>query len=83
MCGSPASPPTAIDSPPVDRAEPLRIRERMAARGPDGAGEWLAPDCRVGLAHRRLAIIDLSDAHAQPMQDPITGKVIVFNGDDR
>ena len=46
---------------PVDRAELIRTRDRMAARGPDGRGEWIASDGRAGLAHRRLAIIDLSD----------------------
>ncbi len=65
--GSPASTPTAIRPPPVERDELLRIREAMLRRGPDGAGAWVSDDRRVGLAHRRLAIIDLSDAGAQPM----------------
>jgi asparagine synthase (glutamine-hydrolysing) len=68
-------------APPVDPAELRSIRDRMATRGPDGAGEWLSADRRVGLAHRRLAIIDLSEAGAQPMGDPATGNVIVFNGE--
>ena len=55
----------------------MRIRERMIARGPDGAGLWVSDDQRVGLAHRRLAIIDLSPAGAQPMHDPETGNWIV------
>ena len=37
-------------------------RDAMVHRGPDDAGEWWAHDGRVGLAHRRLAIIDLSSA---------------------
>jgi asparagine synthase (glutamine-hydrolysing) len=57
------------------------MRDRMACRGPDGAGLWVAEDGRVGLAHRRLAIIDLSEAGAQPMADPETGDRIVFNGE--
>lgn len=69
------------DAPPVDQAELLRIRERMIARGPDDAGLWVSDDRRVGLAHRRLAIIDLSPAGAQPMHDPETGNWIVFNGE--
>ena len=68
-------------SPPVDQAELLRIRDRMISRGPDGAGMWFSDDRRVGLAHRRLAIIDLSPAGAQPMHDPETGNWIVFNGE--
>ena len=51
----------------VDREELLRIRDRMVSRGPDGAGEWHAPEGNVGLGHRRLAVIDLSETGAQPM----------------
>lgn len=68
-------------SPPVDQAELLRIREQMISRGPDGSGLWFSDDQRVGLAHRRLAIIDLSPAGAQPMHDPENGNWIVFNGE--
>jgi asparagine synthase (glutamine-hydrolysing) len=52
----------------VDEAELLRIREAMVPRGPDGAGSWLSTDRRVGLAHRRLAIIDVGASGAQPME---------------
>ena len=65
----------------VDRNELLRIRDCMARRGPDGAGEWYASDNRVGLGHRRLAIIDLSDSGAQPMQNEDGSLVITFNGE--
>ncbi len=44
-------------------------RDAMAHRGPDDAGVWWSEDGRVGLGHRRLAIIDLSPAGHQPMQD--------------
>lgn len=67
--------------PPVDEAELLRIREAMAKRGPDGAGLWISPDRRAGLAHRRLAIIDLSEAGAQPMATSDARLRIVFNGE--
>src|SRR5271156_4257469 len=59
----------------------LRMRETMVHRGPDGAGFWISPDRRVGLAHRRLAIIDLSDAAAQPMSNGDGSIQIVFNGE--
>ncbi len=42
------------------------MRDAMATRGPDGAGEWFSDDGSIGLAHRRLAIIDLDARAAQP-----------------
>jgi asparagine synthase (glutamine-hydrolysing) len=66
---------------PVDRAELRRIRDHMTARGPDGLGEWHSQDERVGLGHRRLTIIDLSERGAQPMAS-VDGKLVVtFNGE--
>ncbi len=53
----------------------------MECRGPDGKGEWSSSDGLVMLAHRRLAIIDLSDAGAQPMQTSDGAYVISFNGE--
>jgi asparagine synthase (glutamine-hydrolysing) len=68
-------------APPVDRVELKRINDRMAARGPDGNGLWLAADGRTGLAHQRLAIIDLSEAGAQPMHSACGRFTITFNGE--
>jgi asparagine synthase (glutamine-hydrolysing) len=68
-------------APPVDEAELLRTRERMIKRGPDGAGLWLSSDRRVGLAHRRLAIIDLSESGAQPMTTADGRLTVTFNGE--
>lgn len=50
----------------------------MGDRGPDGAGVWA--DRRVALGHRRLKIIDLSDAGSQPLVDAELGLTVVFNG---
>jgi asparagine synthase (glutamine-hydrolysing) len=62
-----------------------RMSEAMVHRGPDASGTWVsAPDSRgwgTLLAHRRLSILDLSPAGAQPMVDPVTGHVVVFNGE--
>jgi asparagine synthase (glutamine-hydrolysing) len=57
------------------------MRDAMAHRGPDGAGAWIAPSARAGLAHRRLAIIDLSPAAAQPMSAAAERLWITFNGE--
>src|SRR6266436_6299430 len=69
------------DGPPVAESELLSIRDRMTSRGPDGAGIWISPDRFVGLAHRRLAIIDLSATGAQPMFDETGRFGISFNGE--
>ena len=58
-----------------------RMRDTMVHRGPDGAGLWISPDRRLGLAHRRLSIIDLSDAASQPMSHGDGSLHIVFNGE--
>lgn len=81
MCGVAGIFAYGPDAPRVDREELLRTREAMVPRGPDGAGLWLSDDGRVGLAHRRLAIIDPSDAGAQPMATPEGDLRIVFNGE--
>jgi asparagine synthase (glutamine-hydrolysing) len=55
-----------------------RMTGCLVHRGPDGDGLWAAGP--VALGHRRLAIIDLSAAGAQPMVDAALGLTIVFNG---
>jgi asparagine synthase (glutamine-hydrolysing) len=81
MCGIAGIFRYTRDGAPVDREELLRMREAMQTRGPDGAGLWLSADGSIGLAHRRLSIIDLSDAGAQPMTDTGGRLHIVFNGE--
>src|SRR5215831_16226053 len=81
MCGLAAIFNYTGKGQPLDKAELSRIRDAMVKRGPDGAGEWISEDRRVGLAHRRLAIIDLTDAGAQPMATPDGAVRIVFNGE--
>ncbi len=58
-----------------------RMRDTLAHRGPDGAGLWISPDGRVGLGHRRLAIIDTAAAANQPMSNEDGSVQIVFNGE--
>jgi len=68
-----------------NRAALERMNNAMIHRGPDAGGIWHSPPDARGwgalLAHRRLSILDLSSAAAQPMTDPVTGHVIVFNGE--
>ncbi len=66
-----------------DFDEPLlrRMNEAIAHRGPDDSGVLALPESRIGLAHRRLSIIDLSARGHQPMTD-VTGRAcIVYNGE--
>jgi asparagine synthase (glutamine-hydrolysing) len=57
------------------------MADALAHRGPDGEGVWLSTDGMIGLAHRRLAIIDLSETAAQPMQAADERVWISFNGE--
>ncbi|WP_200955575.1 asparagine synthase (glutamine-hydrolyzing) [Sphingomonas sp. Root241] len=67
---------------PIPRREWLREGCKVIAhRGPDDEGLWWSNDGHVGLAHRRLAIVDLSAAGHQPMLDATGEIVIAFNGE--
>ena len=81
MCGIGVIYSFAAGADRVDRNELQRISSQMARRGPDGSGAWISNDGRLGMAHRRLAIIDLSDEAAQPMSTPDGRLTIVFNGE--
>jgi len=81
MCGVAAIYAYRPEAPRSDREELRIIRDHMRNRGPDGKGEWFAADGRLALAHRRLAIIDLSDQAAQPMSSEDGHLVISFNGE--
>ncbi|TAN56508.1 MAG: asparagine synthase (glutamine-hydrolyzing), partial [Magnetospirillum sp.] len=57
------------------------MRDRMSHRGPDGAGLWHSPSEEAAFGHRRLAIIDLSEAAAQPMVNAEGTVALTFNGE--
>lgn len=65
----------------ADTSRLLAMREAMNHRGPDGSGLWQDETRRVGLAHRRLAIIDLTPAGAQPMGSDDGRVQLVYNGE--
>ena len=68
--------------PPEDATQHLlRMTDQLARRGPDGAGVWVDAVAGVALGHRRLAIIDLSDAGHQPMLSADGQQVLAFNGE--
>ena len=66
---------------PVDERTLVRLRDAQAHRGPDDAGTWIDRRQRVGLAHRRLSIIDLTPSGRQPMSTADGQHHIVFNGE--
>ena len=63
---------------PCEVASLVGMTEAQSRRGPDAHGLHLQPG--RGFGHRRLKIMDLSDASQQPMFDPLLGVGIVFNG---
>lgn len=57
------------------------LHESLRHRGPNGYGTWVSEKAHIALVHRRLSIIDLSDAGSQPMMDQERQIVLVFNGE--
>jgi asparagine synthase (glutamine-hydrolysing) len=76
MCG--AAGEVRLDGQTPDIGAVSAMAEAMAPRGPDAAGVW--SQGRVALGHRRLKIIDLSEAGAQPMIDSDLGLAVCWNG---
>ena len=58
-----------------------KVRDTMVHRGPDGGENWIDEDGRIGLAHRRLSIIDLTTIANQPMSNEDDSIWVVFNGE--
>ncbi|MCB9091489.1 MAG: N-acetylglutaminylglutamine amidotransferase [Halobacteriovoraceae bacterium] len=77
MCGIAGE--IRFDGRAPDKKLLTRSSERLAPRGPDSEG--MVIEKNWGFVHRRLSIIDLSDAGNQPMQIPELGLTLVFNGE--
>jgi asparagine synthase (glutamine-hydrolysing) len=67
-------------SNPIDRAELLRTRDYMAARGPEGEGEWVSGDAHAALGYRPPAGIELSDPGGQPVANLDGTLIVTFSG---
>ncbi len=70
-----------LNGQPVSPAMLECFTDSLAHRGPDGNGFYIDPEANLGLGHRRLAIIDTSDAGRQPMSFGDERYWITFNGE--
>jgi asparagine synthase (glutamine-hydrolysing) len=68
-----------LDRAPVSPVILKRMTDAIIHRGPDGEGHWI--DGHIGIGHRRLSIIDLTPAGAQPMVSPDHRFVLSYNGE--
>ena len=71
----------ALSSAEDTTAQPVRMTDAIKHRGPDAMGQWVDENAAIALGHRRLAIVELSDAGAQPMVSLSGRYVIAFNGE--
>lgn len=58
-----------------------KMKQRMLHRGPDAGGSYISEDGKVALGHRRLSIVDLTEAGLQPMKSHSGRYVMVYNGE--
>ena len=70
-----------LDGRPIDPGALERFTDTLTHRGPDGRGTWIDADAALGLGHRRLAILDLSEEARQPMAYAEGRYWLVFNGE--
>ena len=81
MCGIVGIYEYAVNAPSVNESLIISMRDQMTHRGPDDAGVYITEDRRLGLGHRRLAIVDLSSAGHNPMPNEDGTVWITFNGE--
>jgi len=80
MCGIAGIVDTRLEYVPGLESRLRAMQDLLRHRGPDGAGVWTHPNEQIGFAHRRLSIIELSAAGAQPMTDG-AANWITYNGE--
>lgn len=71
----------AGDEATLLRTKAIAMADALVHRGPDDAGAWVDADAGIALGHRRLSIIDLSEAGHQPMRSASGRWVIAYNGE--
>ena len=77
MCGIAG----ALSSRPIDTVVLDRMRDNLAHRGPDHSASWRSADGKVGLGHRRLAVIDPLPEANQPFASHDGRFLLVYNGE--
>jgi len=65
----------------INRSHLEHLSHYISNRGPDDSGTWIRHNNQIGLVHRRLSILDLSQNGYQPMKDLENSNIIVFNGE--
>lgn len=81
MCGLTGYLASPGDSEDVMRARVDAMAEAISYRGPDSRGHWVDPGAGIAVGHLRLAIVDLTEAGAQPMVSASGRYVLVYNGE--
>lgn len=81
MCGITGFIPAEKLSKQSINAIVLKMTNQIASRGPDSFGSWVDDHARIGFGHRRLAILDLSNAGHQPMESSCGRYILTFNGE--
>lgn len=70
-----------LHAKPLSKQSLVTFTDSLAHRGPDGAGYFIDQQVSVGLGHRRLSILDVSERGAQPMSDRFGRYTITYNGE--
>lgn len=65
----------------IDESLVRRMTDQIVPRGPDSSGHWIGNEARLGFGHRRLAIIDLTEAGHQPMHSACGRYTVTYNGE--